>query len=100
MNNIPKYTLLDNVAPNGLTALRIDEGEYKGTEYYYGKVTFDEPEDTKNEESVKLSFELNVTSAPNDLTPDDIENDTTFHKIAGDILVELILNSIDNTDAE
>ena len=73
---IPKYSYMQN-PQSDLTGFLIQEGEFEGVMYTYGKVTPIEEND-----KLRLKFEYNVHENPKDI---DI-NSESFINVMGDIL--------------
>ena len=73
---IPKYTYMENPS-NDLTGFKIEEGEFEGVMYTYGKVT-----PIEENEKLRLKFEYNVHENPNKCNTEGGD----FINILGDIL--------------
>ena len=76
---IPKIKYLDKLSPVDTAVIEIQEGKYKGVQYFYQKV------DLKDVENFKLKFEYNIIEGNVNL-PEDEED---FINTIGDILVSL-----------
>ena len=73
---IPKYSYMQN-PQSDLTGFLIQEGEFEGVMYTYGKVTPIEEND-----KLRLKFEYNVHENPKDIET----NSESFINVMGDIL--------------
>ena len=80
---IPKIKYLDKLSPVDTAVIEIQEGKYKGVQYFYQKV------DLKDVENFKLKFEYNIIEGNVNL-PEDEED---FHQ-------DDQLSDIDNVEAE
>lgn len=87
------YELTDNNSDNGLVILRITEGEFKNVEFAFDTVKLNEGED-ENESNMTINFD--VLKSPDQRSCQDIENMESFHKIIGDIIVDILEEYIDN----
>ena len=72
----PKYSYMEN-SKSDLTGFLIQEGQYGGVMYTYGKVTPVEEDD-----KLRLKFEYNVHENPNEVDT----NSESFINVMGDIL--------------
>ena len=75
---MPKYNYVENPTQEH-TGFHIQEGQYKGIIYTYGKVKFIEDKET---DKLRLKFEYNVHENPND----EDTNSKDFINVIGDIL--------------
>ena len=73
---IPKYSYMEN-PKSDLTGFLIQEGEFEGVMYTYGKVT-----PVEENEKLRLKFEYNVHENPNKCNTESGD----FINILGDIL--------------
>lgn len=87
------YELTDNNSDNGLAILRITEGEFKNVEFAFDTVKLNEGED-ENTSNVTINFD--VLKSPDERSCQDIENMESFHKIIGDIIVDILEEYIDD----
>ena len=62
---------------NDLTGFKIEEGEFEGVMYTYGKVT-----PIEENEKLRLKFEYNIHENPNEVDT----NSESFINVMGDIL--------------
>ena len=65
------------------------EGQYKGTVFKYGKVSFQEIDD-----QLHLQFGYDVIES-DIMKPRELEKDETFKNYIGDLLVSIMSNNID-----
>ena len=77
---IPKIKYLDKLSPVDTAVIEIQEGKYKGVQYFYQKV------DLKDVENFKLKFEYNIIEGNVNL-PEDEED---FINTIGDILTQIV----------
>ena len=87
------YELTDNNSDNGLVILRITEGEFKNVEFAFDTVKLNEGED---ENTPNMTIYFDVLKSPDERSCQDIENMESFHKIIGDIIVDILEEYIDN----
>ena len=73
---VPKYTYMQN-PQSDLTGFLIQEGEFEGVMYTYGKVT-----PIEENEKLRLKFEYNIHENPNEVDT----NSESFINVMGDIL--------------
>ena len=73
---IPKYSYMEN-PKSDLTGFLIQEGEFEGVLYPYGKVT-----PVEENEKLRLKFEYNIHENPNEVDT----NSESFINVMGDIL--------------
>lgn len=81
---IPKIKYLDKLSPVDTAVIEIQEGKYKGVQYFYQKV------DLKDVENFKLKFEYNIIEGNVNL-PEDEED---FIDTIGDILTQIVSQDI------
>jgi|TARA_R110001583_G_scaffold65099_4_gene188251 hypothetical protein len=82
-----KYEFID--IGESSTGIRINEGEYEGMSWMYGKVAFDE-----QSEELKLSFDYEVIENPNNIKPSE-----ELEVVMGDILVNIIRDDSKTDDS-
>ena len=82
---IPKIKYLDKLSPVDTAVIEIQEGKYKGVQYFYQKV------DLKDVENFKLKFEYNIIEGNINL-PEDEED---FINTIGDILTQIVSQDIE-----
>ena len=75
------------------TAIRIDEGKFKGTIYIYEEVHVG---DETDEGGLNLHFNVKVAQCPND-NPFDFEEE--FHNVCGDILISCLEKGLRKEDS-
>lgn len=87
--NGKRYTILYNkLAP--FTPIRLDNGEWAGVIYHYGRTKFSEENDC-----LRLSFEYYLLENKDKLNPTDADR---FLQYIGDILVDIMDHNL-NEDA-
>ena len=82
---VPKIKYLDKLSPVDTAVIEIQEGKYKGVQYFYQKV------DLKDVENFKLKFEYNIIEGNVNL-PEDEED---FINTIGDILTQIVSQDIE-----
>jgi hypothetical protein len=87
------YELTDNNSGNGFVILRITEGEFKNVEFAFDTVKLNEGED---ENTPNMTINFDVLKSPDERSCQDIENMESFHKIIGDIIVDILEEYIDS----
>ena len=83
---IPKIKYLDKLSPVDTAVIEIQEGKYKGVQYFYQKV------DLKDVENFKLKFEYNIIEGKVNLPEDEKD----FINTIGDILTEIVSQKIEH----
>ena len=83
---VPKIKYLDKLSPVDTAVIEIQEGKYKGVQYFYEKV------DLKDVENFKLKFEYNIIEGNVNL-PEDEED---FINTIGDILTQIVSQDIEH----
>ena len=68
-------------------AIKVKDGIFKDVKFRYGTVKVEED---KENDVCRLNFEFNVEEAPPPYNIQSLENDDTFKKYAGDILVDIL----------
>ena len=86
------FVVRDNVESE-FTAIRIDEGKFKGTIYIYEEVHVG---DETDEGGLNLHFNVKVAQCPND-NPFDFEEE--FHNVCGDILISCLEKGLRKEDS-
>jgi hypothetical protein len=83
-------------ADSDFTSIKVLTEPYNGIIYTYGKVKVSEPEN-KNENAT-LTFDYRVDEVPPifEKSKEEIENDQDFSHFIGDILVEILEDSVDH----
>lgn len=83
-------------ADSDFTSIKVLQKPYNGIIYTYGKVKVSEPE--KENENATLTFDYRVDEVPPIFgkTKEEIENDQDFSNFIGDILVEILEDSVDH----
>lgn len=71
-------------------SINILDGEYDGTEFYYGNVNFDE-----NEESGECYLSFNFEIVKSDLDINLLSEDIDFKNYLGDILVSILSKQLE-----
>ena len=83
---IPRIKYLDKLSPVDTAVIEIQEGKYKGVQYFYEKV------DLKDVENFKLKFDYNIIEGKVNL-PEDEED---FINTIGDILTQIVSQDIEH----
>lgn len=83
---IPKIKYLDKLSPVDTAVIEIQEGKYKGVQYFYQKV------DLKDVENFKLKFEYNIIEGSVNLPEDEKD----FINTIGDILTQIVSQDIEH----
>tara|TARA_A100001201_G_scaffold34318_1_gene36579 strand:- start:3545 stop:3829 length:285 start_codon:yes stop_codon:yes gene_type:complete len=83
---IPKIKYLDKLSPVDTAVIEIQEGKYKGVQYFYQKV------DLKDVENFKLKFEYNIIEGNVNLPEDEQD----FINTIGDILTQIVSQDIEH----
>ena len=83
---IPKIKYLDKLSPVDTAVIEIQEGKYKGVQYFYEKV------DLKDVENFKLKFDYNIIEGKVNLPEDEKD----FINTIGDILTQIVSQDIEH----
>ena len=83
---VPKIKYLDKLSPVDTAVIEIQEGKYKGVQYFYQKV------DLKDVENFKLKFEYNIIEGNVNLPEDEQD----FINTIGDILTQIVSQDIEH----
>ena len=83
---VPKIKYLDKLSPVDTAVIEIQEGKYKGVQYFYQKV------DLKDVENFKLRFEYNIIEGNVNLPEDEQD----FINTIGDILTQIVSQDIEH----
>ena len=83
------YKLTEKNTDNGLAVIQIPEGEFKNVEFAFNTIKF-------NEDDCGVTMDFDVLKSPDERSCQDIENMKSFHKIIGDIIVDILEEYIDN----
>jgi len=83
-------------ADSDFTSIKVLQEPYNGIIYTYGKVKVSDP--NGDGEKATLTFDYRVEEVPPVFgkSKEEIENDEDFANFIGDILVEILEDSIDN----
>jgi len=83
-------------ADSDFTSIKVLQKPYNGIIYTYGKVKVSEPENENG--NATLSFDWKVEEVPPAFgkSKEELENDEDFSKFIGDILVEILEDSVDH----
>lgn len=85
-----KYSAMPETE-SGFIVLRLEEGEFSGTEFTLGEVKF---ADEENEDgSINLQYDLNVINKK--MNEADFDN---FKTIVGDLLVDILEEQVKNNE--
>ena len=91
-NSIAKIYEYTEKTHNGYVVIRIRHGEYEGVEYTYEKLSVDEGIDKK---SARLNFNINLVENPKEVIIGE-----EFYMLAGDIVIELLDNWLEESANE
>ena len=80
---IPRIKYLDKLSPVDTAVIEIQEGKYKGVQYFYEKV------DLKDVENFKLKFDYNIIEGK-------VEDEKDFINTIGDILTQIVSQDIEH----
>jgi hypothetical protein len=98
MNNIMKSKIVYvEKAGEDYTSIKVvEEGPYQGVIFSFGKIKIEEPEE-KDGKAI-LSFDFIVDTVPPILgkTAEEVENNDEFKQYAGDILVGIIEETVED----
>ena len=83
---IPRIKYLDKLSPVDTAVIEIQEGKYKGVQYFYEKV------DLKDVENFKLKFDYNIIEGKVNLPEDEKD----FINTIGDILTQIVSQDIEH----
>tara|TARA_S200002703_G_scaffold94918_2_gene81940 strand:- start:1058 stop:1342 length:285 start_codon:yes stop_codon:yes gene_type:complete len=83
---IPRIKYLDKLSPVDTAVIEIQEGKYKGVQYFYEKV------DLKDVENFKLKFDYNIIQGKVNLPEDEKD----FINTIGDILTQIVSQDIEH----
>ena len=83
---IPRIKYLDKLSPVDTAVIEIQEGKYKGVQYFYEKV------DLKDVENFKLKFDYNIIQGRVNLPEDEKD----FINTIGDILTQIVSQDIEH----
>ena len=83
---VPKIKYLDKLSPVDTAVIEIQEGKYKGVQYFYQKV------DLKDVENFKLKFDYNIIEGKVNLPEDEQD----FINTIGDILTQIVSQDIEH----
>ena len=83
---VPKIKYLDKLSPVDTVVIEIQEGKYKGVQYFYQKV------DLKDVENFKLKFEYNIIEGNVNLPEDEQD----FIDTIGDILTQIVSQDVEH----
>ena len=83
---VPKIKYLDKLSPVDTAVIEIQEGKYKGVQYFYQKV------DLKDVENFKLKFEYNIIEGNVNLPEDEQD----FINTIGDILTQIVSQDVEH----
>jgi hypothetical protein len=89
-----KYTFVEKKGDEDWH-VKIKDGDYKDIIYKYGRI---EVEEIEEEGSARLKFQFMIDKIPSELsmTTEDLQEDTTFLTLLGDILSHIIEDAMDS----
>lgn len=76
--------------------IEISEGKYAGVKYTYGTTSIEHDEQSAEDETVKLNFEIYME----DESKKDLISDPEFVETAGSILTQILLDYAENGDKD
>ena len=85
------YTLVEKPT-SWMFSVRLNEGEFKGIIYRYGKVSSSLNQETM-EPKISFQFQLDIIPAPHN--KEELEQSITFKNLLGDILTHILGNAFD-----
>lgn len=90
--NAPKFLYLEQGDEDALCPIMITEGPFEGFVYQYGVVSVSEHD---HEDGAKLSYDYQLIEVPEDyVVVDEEQEQVNFETVIGDILTEIVMNSI------
>ena len=84
------YTFVESATSGDEWHVKLNEGDYKGIVYKYGKIQIHEIDDQAN-----LKFQFKIIDLPEHLDEDELNSDSEFMTHLGDILTHIIEDSLD-----
>lgn len=84
------YSFVESATSGEEWHVKINEGDYKGVVYRYGKIQIAELE-----EEASLKFQYMIVDLPENLDEDELKSDVEFMNQLGDILTHIIEDSLD-----
>jgi hypothetical protein len=84
------YSFVESATSGEEWHVKINEGDYKGIVYKYGKIQINELSDEAN-----LKFQFKIVDLPEHLDEDELNSDVDFMTQLGDILTHIIEDSLD-----
>ena len=97
MSNLKtKYTTIDSIADDKLSAIRLDDGPFEGVVYHYESIRFVEPVGEETNATVKIDYNIEVT--PDHLVWEEVESQITA--IVGDIALELMCHVLEAPESD
>jgi len=86
-SHMKNYEITEFDSERGTAILKITEGKFSGTEFYFGKISFGEDTDPNN---YKVTFDFTVTKSPDERSVQEIENSVECQTLIGDILIDIL----------
>lgn len=87
------YTFVESATSGEEWHVKLNEGDYAGVVYKYGKIQIVEPPHEGDE--ARLQFQYLVVDTPEDLSAEELQHDTTFMNHLGDVLTHIIQDSLE-----
>lgn len=84
------YSFVENDFSDDSWHVKINEGEYKGVVYKYGKIQIKE-----NEDEATLGFQYSLVDLPEHLDKEELNCSVEFMNTLGDILSHIIEDSLE-----
>jgi len=73
--------------------IRLNDGDYKDVIYKYGKIQVVSPPDETDD--ARLQFQFSIIETPEELSTEDLIEDTAFMNHLGDVLTHIIQDSFE-----
>ena len=84
------YSFVESATSGEEWHVKINDGDYKGIVYRYGKIQIHEID-----EEAKLKFQFKIIDLPEHLSEEELNSDDVFMTQLGDILTHIIEDSLD-----
>lgn len=90
------FRLLEANDPDKNLVIEISEGLYSGIKYTYGTISVEIDDQSSEDETAKLNFEIYMEDESNE----KLIQDPDFIKVAGEILMNVLSEHIENGDKD
>lgn len=84
------YSFVESATSGEEWHVKINDGDYKGIVYKYGKIQIHEIDEEAN-----LKFQFKIIDLPEHLSEEELNSDAVFMTQLGDILTHIIEDSLD-----